>query len=93
MKIIKRNQYLSQLIDLIGTPDIKVITGIRRCGKSVLLQGFMDYLKDTSRGVNIVYINLQDLDYDDLKDHKVLHQYAIDHHDKGKENYLIIDEI
>ena len=47
MERIIRNKYLRELIDLSGTPDIKVITGVRRCGKSVLLQQFEDYLKET----------------------------------------------
>lgn len=58
MRYIIRKKYLDELIELKNTPDIKVITGIRRSGKSVLLQEFIDYLKDTEKDVNIVMINL-----------------------------------
>ena len=44
MKLIDRNQYLDKLINVIGTPDIKVITGVRRSGKSKLLEAFKDYV-------------------------------------------------
>ena len=54
MNRIIRNKYLKELIDLSGTPDIKVITGVRRSGKSVLLQQFADYLAETEKDVNII---------------------------------------
>ena len=60
MQIILRQQYLDGLIELYGTPDIKVITGIRRSGKSVLLQEFINYLKEKDEKINIVMINLQE---------------------------------
>ena len=43
MKLIQRDYYLKKMIDVIDTPDIKVITGVRRCGKSKLLDAFIDY--------------------------------------------------
>ena len=49
MDRIIRKKYLKELIDLSGTPDIKVITGVRRSGKSVLLQQFADYLVETEK--------------------------------------------
>ena len=61
MNRIIRNKYLKELIDLSGTPDIKVITGVGRSGKSVLLQQFADYLRDTEKDVNIISANLQEL--------------------------------
>ena len=66
MQIILRKQYLDGLIELYGTPDIKVITGIRRSGKSVLLQEFINYLKEKDEKINIVMINLQELEFDHL---------------------------
>ena len=66
MKIITRKKYLNELIELYGTPDIKVITGIRRCGKSVLLSEFISYLRSLDKPINIVMINLQELEYDFL---------------------------
>ena len=46
MKLIERKQYLDKMINVIGTPDIKVITGVRRCGKSKLLDAFREYIEE-----------------------------------------------
>ena len=62
MQFIVRQKYLDELIELYGTPDIKVITGIRRSGKSVLLQEFITYLQSLEEKSNIVMINLQELE-------------------------------
>ena len=56
MKLIKRN-YLDKLIDVMDTPDIKVITGVRRSGKSKLLEMFQDYIIKTTPTSNIIFIN------------------------------------
>lgn len=93
MALIKRQQYLDELIELYGTPDIKVITGIRRSGKSVLLQEFVRYLQQQPEAINIVMINLQELEFDQLLEYYALHQYILDHHKEGMTNVLIIDEV
>ena len=66
MRYINRKKYLDELIELTDTPDIKVITGIRRSGKSTLLQAYVEYLQETEKDTNIVMINLQELEYDHL---------------------------
>ena len=58
MKLIERPLYLRQLEGLINTPDIKIITGIRRSGKSKLLGAFSDYIVKTDATANIIYIDL-----------------------------------
>lgn len=45
MKLIERSHYLDRMISVIGTPDVKVLTGVRRCGKSKLLEAFAEYLE------------------------------------------------
>ena len=93
MTIIERNEYLDRLIDCIGSPDIKVITGIRRCGKSILISQFSEYLKKTQKSLNLVYIDLQQLDYAELLEYRNLHDYCVKKHRKNKNNILIIDEV
>lgn len=93
MKLIKRENYLNQLISLNNTPDIKVITGIRRCGKSELIKAYIKYLKKAEPSANIIFINLQDLNFDDLKEYHRLHSYVSDNYKKGKHNVLVIDEV
>jgi len=90
---LERKRYLDKLIALNQTPDIKVITGIRRCGKSVLLEEYASYLRKTEADCNIVMINLQDLDYEELLDYRKLHAYAAEHWSEGKHNVLMIDEV
>ena len=57
LKLIKRNNYLERLISVIGTPDIKVLTGIRRSGKSKLLEALKKYITENINDANIIHIN------------------------------------
>lgn len=93
MKLISRTTYLTKLINVIGTPDIKVITGIRRCGKSKLLEAFMNYVETNISDSNIIHINFNLPKYDDLKNYKSLIEYVEANHKENCQNFLIIDEI
>ena len=57
MKLIERSFYLNKLINVVGTPDIKVITGVRRSGKSKLLEAFRAYIESENPECNIIQIN------------------------------------
>ena len=57
MRLIPRNSYMEKIINVIGTPDIKVITGVRRCGKSKLLESFKKYIDENIQDANIIHIN------------------------------------
>ena len=59
MKLIERKQYLDKMIGVIGTPDIKVLTGVRRSGKSKLLEAFKAYVQKNVPDANIIHINLK----------------------------------
>ncbi len=93
MRYIIRQNYLDELIELYKTPDIKVITGIRRSGKSVLLQEFIQYLNAREENINIVMINFQELEFDSLLEYHSLHTYVLEHYKEGVDNVLLIDEI
>lgn len=93
MERIIRKKYFKELVDLYGTPDIKVITGVRRSGKSVLLQQFEEYLLRTEKDVNIISANLQELEYDELLDYKKLHSYITERFKRNCHNVIMIDEI
>ncbi len=76
-----------------GTPDIKVITGIRRSGKSKLLESFMDYVRETDRAANIIHINFNLSNYENLLEYHALNDYVEKSYVPGKNNYVLIDEI
>lgn len=92
MKIIKR-KYLQEIINVMGTPDIKVITGVRRSGKSQLLNMFMDYVKEIDKKSNIIFIDYNLDRFDELKQYKELINYINERYDSQKNNYLMIDEV
>ena len=92
--MIKREQYLAKLRLFKNKEVIKVITGIRRCGKSTLMQQFQDEL--LAQGVlpqQIIAINFEDLQYDNLLDYKKLYDYLLSRVDTGAQNYIFLDEI
>lgn len=93
MKIITREKYLNRIIELNGTPDIKIITGIRRSGKSKLMQAYIEYLKTHFENINIIFIDFMDLAYEEIKEYHRLHTYVEDHYQVGKTNYLFVDEV
>ena len=93
MKTIKREKYLSRIIELRGTPDIKIITGIRRSGKSRLMQDYISYLKQNDDNINIIFIDYMDLRYEDLKEYHALYSYVESRFEEGKTNFLFIDEV
>lgn len=93
MKIITRANYLNRIIELNGTPDIKIITGIRRSGKSKLMQAYTEYLKNHVLNINIIFIDFMDLEFEEIKEYHALHAYVEEHYQEGKTNYLFIDEV
>lgn len=94
MKIINRDRYLSILKDFKDQQIIKVITGIRRCGKSTLLELFKTYLKENGvEESQIVSINFEDADYEELQDRKKLYEYVKKRLVKDKKTYVFLDEV
>ena len=92
MKIIERTAYLEELRQVRGIPDIKVITGLRRSGKSKLMDVYIDELKSDD-SVNTVRINLNLKEFASLRAPDELYKYVRERYVPGKENFLFIDEI
>lgn len=92
--MIERKQYLHKLIALKDKQLIKIVTGIRRCGKSTLLKLYQDYLlKNGIEANQIQSINFEEDINDNLKDYKKLHKHIIDNSVTNKKNYIFLDEI
>ena len=92
MQIIKRD-YLQKLIDVIGTREIKVITGVRRSGKSVLLELLAEYVKSNVPKANLITINFNSLDYENLREYHALNNYIESCYQPGAHNFVMIDEV
>ena len=90
----KRDLYLDKLIKFKDKQFIKVITGIRRCGKSTLLKLFREYLLENNVAESqIIYINFESIQFDDIKDYKLLYEYIKEHLVAKSKTYLLLDEI
>ena len=92
MKLIRRERYIQQLLAVKDIPDIKVITGVRRSGKSKLMDSFFDILSEEA-GTNIVRIKLNLKKNEKLLNADALYDYLESNHAGGKKNYLLIDEV
>ena len=91
--MIVREKYLNRMIAAKDAEIIKVITGVRRSGKSTLMLMFKDYLLDTGIKIeNIIHINFESAMYDDIKNYKDLYKYVEKNIKSGK-MYLLLDEV
>lgn len=93
MNYIERKEYLKKLTETIYTEDVKVITGIRRSGKSCLMESFIDYIKKTIPQTNIIHINFNAISWETLSEYHELNKYVLEHYEPELENFLFIDEI
>lgn len=92
--MVKRKEYLEQLIGWKDEQVIKVVTGIRRCGKSTLLAQYQEWLKENGVAEEqILSVNFEELEYEDLLDYKRLYQYLKEHLADEKMTYIFLDEI
>ena len=92
--MIKRKEYLKQLLSWKDQNIIKVLTGIRRCGKSTILKLYQEYL--LNNGIDpsqIISINFEELEYEDLQDYKKLYQYIKDRLVENKMMYIFLSSI
>lgn len=93
-KLIERPEYLKQLIENKDVDLVKIITGIRRCGKSSLLDLFHEYLLENGVAeANIIHMNLESLRYRNLSNYLDFYDYVSEHISKKGKTYLIFDEL
>lgn len=93
MRTIERKQYIDKLRRLKGTSDIKVITGVRRSGKSELMKSFIRVLEEEEPNANIVYLDLLLHENESLLDKEVLYERVKNSYRPDAKNYLLIDEV
>lgn len=92
--MIQRINYLNQLISLQDKDIIKVITGVRRCGKSTLFKQIHNHLIENGvKNEQIISLNLENLDFEELLDYKKLYKYINDRLCKDENTYIFIDEV
>ncbi|MDO5150357.1 MAG: ATP-binding protein [Oscillospiraceae bacterium] len=92
--MVNRDEYLEKLKQWRNEKIIKVVTGIRRCGKSTLLEQYRNHLLETNVNENqIIAINFEDMAYDDLLDYKKLYAYLCERLSSDKMTYIFLDEI
>ncbi|MBR5535689.1 MAG: ATP-binding protein [Clostridia bacterium] len=93
-KLINRPEYLEQLIQNKDVDLVKIVTGIRRCGKSSLLNLFCEYLKGEGvKEENIIHMNLESLKYRSLTDYLSFYDYVSERIAKSGKTYLVFDEL
>ena len=91
---IDRKEYLDFLVKSKDRQIIKVVSGVRRCGKSTLFEIYKDFLLENGVAKNqIISINFEDMDYEELTDYKKLYEYIKSKMIEGKRNYIFLDEI
>lgn len=93
VKLIERSTYLDRVINVIGTPDIKVITGVRRSGKSKLLEAFKSYVLQNIESANMIHINFNLLEFENIREYHALYDYIENRYKSGCSNFVLIDEI
>lgn len=92
--MIQRVEYLEKLKKWKDEKVIKVVTGIRRCGKSTLLKLYQEYLLSINiESEQIIYINFEELEYEDLLDYRELHKHIVSRLHPSKTTYIFLDEI
>ena len=91
---IDRKEYLNFLVKSKDRQIIKVVSGVRRCGKSTLFEIYKDFLLENGVEKNqIISINFEDMDYEELTDYKKLYEYIKSKMIENKRNYIFLDEI
>lgn len=91
---IQRKEYLKKLIEFRDKQLIKVVTGVRRCGKSTLLKMYQEWLREQGvEASRIISINFEDIDYEELTDYRKLYDYLKEHLNPERMTYIFLDEI
>lgn len=92
--MIQRKEYLKKLIAFRDKHLIKVVTGVRRCGKSTLLKMYQEWLREQGvEASRIISINFEDIDYEELTDYRKLYDYLKEHLNSERMTYIFLDEI
>lgn len=91
--MINRELYINKLLAYKDTEFIKVITGIRRCGKSSLLKLFMEKILEDNKKSNVIYMNFESFEFDDIKNYKDMYNKIKERINKKEKNYILLDEV
>lgn len=88
-----RRKYLDEIIRTVGTHDIKVITGVRRSGKSFLLADFRRFVEENIDDANVISLDLSSLETEGLREYHALHDYVEERYVRNRRNFVLLDEI